>query len=175
MNYGNGRHPKNSSDWSDQQMFYLSFCVFTLQISHVQPWHHLLHIKAPWDWGASGEDSRNYSMYRMNSPIGEKLFCCDRDVKRVTPRGPPRCYFLLMLQIDRLSSHRCSSIHDTLHELVQRFRLHSTAMFHFHSTSDVKKHHNDAVSVVTKRLKETRTLLSFPLTSYVPVNMQVKP
>lgn len=115
-------------------MFYLSFCVFTLQISHVQPWHHLLRIKAPWDWGANGEDSRNYSMYRMNSPIGESSW---QRSEESHSEGTSLMLFSLMLQIDRLSSHRCSSIHDTLHELVQRFRLYSTAMFHFHSASNV--------------------------------------
>lgn len=165
MNYGNGRHPKNSSDWSDQQMFYLSFCVFTLQISHVQPWHHLLHIK---------RTARTVEI----TVCTERTVPSEKSSSAVTEghsEGTSLMLFLLMLQIDRLSSHRCSSIHDTLHELVQRFRLHSTAMFHFHSTSNVKKHHNDAVSVITKRLKETRTFLSFPLTSYVPVDMQVKP
>lgn len=53
-------------------------------------------------------------MYRTNSPTGEDLSFCDREVKIKIPRGPRWCYFYCC-GIDRLNSHCCSSKHDTLH------------------------------------------------------------
>lgn len=119
---------------SGQQMFYPSFCMFTLQISHVQQWHHLLRIKRHRRFTSAGlrSERRGNTAHVQNeqSHWRKALLLWQRRENKELQWDSPWCYFY-WCGIDRLNSHGCSSRHDTRHELVAYNVLGHTTQLDF--------------------------------------------